>query len=183
MLVNLFLGVFLVTCRSECGPFKTPEGGKLLSIFCWLLADRSVRFLTPKRRGNAVIFSWVSVGSLSVPKSTFPTPNSIEFGAGSVDFGFAFAECRGLAVVLRTWRDGKSDTTHHNHHQLHHQLHQQHSRALVSFAGAPRAHREERQTSKICQRPAKSSKSSKIQVKIQLNPSKSQQIQLNGLPE
>ena len=42
----------------------------------------------------------VSVGSLSVPKCTFPTPNSIEFGAGKVHFGFAFAECRGLAVLL-----------------------------------------------------------------------------------
>jgi hypothetical protein len=42
--------------------------------------------------------------SLSVPKCTFPTPNSIEFGAGKVHFGFAFAECRGLAVLLRTWR-------------------------------------------------------------------------------
>ena len=38
-------GVFLVTCRSEWGHFKTPEGGKRLSVF-WLLADRSVRFLT-----------------------------------------------------------------------------------------------------------------------------------------
>ena len=64
------------------------------------------------------IFSLVSVGSLSVPKCTFPTPNSIEFGAGKVHFGFAFAECRGLVVVLRTWREEPAKpppALHHNY--------------------------------------------------------------------
>ena len=53
MLDNLFLGVFLVACRSEWAILKTLKGGKLLSFFCWLLADRIVRFLTFKTRGNA----------------------------------------------------------------------------------------------------------------------------------
>jgi hypothetical protein len=35
------------------GHFKTPEGGKLLSNLCWLLADRNSPILTPKTKGNA----------------------------------------------------------------------------------------------------------------------------------
>ena len=141
--------------------------------------------------------------SLSVPKSTFPTPNSIEFGAGKVDFWFGFAECLGL-VLLRTWREG---TTNHrykppatsrgamgNTHSAmgipipvprppttnHH-----HSRALENlFLSAPLAPTVKNgKLRKSAKTLAKASKSSKSQVKIQLNPSKSQQIQLNGLPE
>jgi hypothetical protein len=48
---------------------------------------------------------WVFLLALSVPKCTFPAPNSIEFGAGKVHFWFGSAECRGLAVLLRTWRE------------------------------------------------------------------------------
>ena len=40
-LVNFIFGVFLVACRSELAHFKTPEGGKRLPIFCWLLAGPS----------------------------------------------------------------------------------------------------------------------------------------------
>ena len=98
-LVNFFGGVFLVTCRSECAHFNPSEGGKRSSIFCWLLADRIVRFLTLKTRGNARRFFIWCFWSLSVPKSTFPTPNSIEFGAGSVDFEFVSLS----ALALRSF--------------------------------------------------------------------------------
>ena len=54
-----FLGCFSGRLPIGMAHFKTPEGGKLLSIFCWLLADRSVRFLTLKTRGNACqFFRW-----------------------------------------------------------------------------------------------------------------------------
>ena len=59
-----FFGVFLVACRSEWAHFNPSEGGKRSSIFCWLLADRIVRFLTPKTRGNARHFF---VGCFLVP--------------------------------------------------------------------------------------------------------------------
>ena len=40
-MLAFFLGRFLVACRSELAHFKTPEGGKRLPLFCWLLAGRS----------------------------------------------------------------------------------------------------------------------------------------------
>jgi hypothetical protein len=50
--------------------------------------------------------------SLSVPKCTFPTPNSIEFGTGSVHFLFVALNASGLAVVLRTWREEPARLQH-----------------------------------------------------------------------
>ena len=146
---------------------------------------------------------------LSVPKSTFPTPNSIEFGAGKVHFGFGFAECLVAGVVLlphlaRGTTNHPPQTTRHkpppptaagamgipipvprppttNHH---------HSRALENlFCRRPsrppgkNATVKNGKLRKSAKTLAKASKSSKIQVKIQLNPRKSQQIQLNDLPE
>ena len=50
--------------------------------------------------------------SLSVPKCTFPVPNSIEFGTGSVHFLFVALNASGLAVVLRTWREEPARLQH-----------------------------------------------------------------------
>ena len=52
MLVNFWL-CFSGHLSIGMGHFKTPEGGKLLSNLCWLLADRNSPILTPKTRGNA----------------------------------------------------------------------------------------------------------------------------------
>jgi hypothetical protein len=46
-MLNFVFGVSLVACRSEWGHFKTPEGGKLLSIVCWLLAGRNSLIFNP----------------------------------------------------------------------------------------------------------------------------------------
>ena len=48
-------GVFLVACRSELAHFKTPEGGKRLPIFCWLLADRSSLIFEPLKEGEMLV--------------------------------------------------------------------------------------------------------------------------------
>jgi hypothetical protein len=53
MLDNFLGGCFSGHLSIGMGHFKTPEGGKLLSNLCWLLADRNSPILTPKTRGNA----------------------------------------------------------------------------------------------------------------------------------
>ena len=54
--------------------------------------------------------------SLSVPKCTFPVPNSIESGAGKVHFCFVSLSASGLAVRFRTWREvPQSTATKHRH--------------------------------------------------------------------
>jgi hypothetical protein len=46
--------------------FKTPEGGKRLPIFLWLLAGRNSLIFTLKRRGNArEFFFWAFFWSLA----------------------------------------------------------------------------------------------------------------------
>ena len=115
-LVNFFVGVFLVTCRSECAHFNPSEGGKRSSIFCWLLADRIVRLLTLKTRGNARRFFIWCFWSLSGPKSTFPTPNSIEFGAGSVHFEFVSLSALALRLSSAPGAKNPRDCTTTNWH-------------------------------------------------------------------
>ena len=43
----IFGGCFSGRLPIGMAHFKTPEGGKLLSIFCWLLADRNSLILNP----------------------------------------------------------------------------------------------------------------------------------------
>ncbi len=50
-----FWGVFLVACRSELAHFKTPEGGKGLPFFCWLLAGRSSLIFKPFKEGEMLV--------------------------------------------------------------------------------------------------------------------------------
>ena len=85
MLDNLFWVFFLVTCRSEWARGET--------LVKFVLAACRPQFSDFKPLKDGEMLDNFFLGaflSLSVPKWTFPTANSIEFGAGSVHFGVWF---------------------------------------------------------------------------------------------
>jgi hypothetical protein len=87
-------GVFLVACRSEC-PISTLKGGGNARQFVVGCLPTAMPDFKPLKQGEMLVNFFVGVfwflfGSkmdLSGSKWTFPAPKSIEFGAGSVNFG------------------------------------------------------------------------------------------------
>ena len=51
----IFWGRFFGHLSIGMGHFKTPEGGKRLSVFCWLLADRNSLIFKTLKEGEMLV--------------------------------------------------------------------------------------------------------------------------------
>jgi hypothetical protein len=79
------------------GHFKTPEGGKRLSIFCWLLADRSSLIFKPLKEGEMLVyFVWgVFLVTCRSEWGHFRTPEG-----GKLLSNFLLAACRPQFLIF-----------------------------------------------------------------------------------
>ena len=120
MLVNFFWGDFLVTCRSEWGHFKTPEGGETLANFLAACRPQFFDFLTPKRRGNACqFFFWCPLVPFRFQTGPFQCQTRLNLAPERSIFGFA--ECR-VALQFSSapgarYHKPPPQTTATNHHR------------------------------------------------------------------
>ncbi len=93
--MSIFWGVFFWSLVDRNGTiFKPLKGGETLVTFLLAACRPQFSDFKPLKEGEMLDnFFLGAFLSLSVPKCTLPTPNSIEFGAGKVHFWFGSADC------------------------------------------------------------------------------------------